>query len=98
MKLYKQSMAAIAALFLILATFASADTIAEDSKVTTEFTLKLQNGKVVATTDGKDPVTFQMGKQGMMPAVQAEMLGMEVGDSKKVISHARHLVLDASIF
>jgi len=84
MKFYTQSMAVVAALLLFLSTFAFADTIAEDSKVTTEFTLKLPSGKVVATTDGKDPVTFQMGKEGMMPAVQAQMLGMEVGDSKEV--------------
>ena len=82
MKLMKSNGAIVFALILLLSNLGLADAIAEDSKVTTEFTLKLQDGTVVATTEGKEPVTFQMGSKAMMPAVQSQMVGLEAGDTK----------------
>ena len=82
MKLMKSNGAIVFALILLPSNLGLADAIAEDSKVTTEFTLKLQDGTVVATTEGKEPVTFQMGSKAMMPAVQSQMVGLEAGDTK----------------
>ncbi|MCA9779671.1 MAG: FKBP-type peptidyl-prolyl cis-trans isomerase [Candidatus Eremiobacteraeota bacterium] len=82
MRLVKTQGAVVLALLLLLSSFAVAEAIAEDSKVTTEFTLKLQDGTVVATTEGKEPVTFQMGSKAMMPAVQSQIVGMEEGQTK----------------
>jgi len=82
MRLVKTQGAFVLALLLLLSSFAVAEAIAEDSKVTTEFTLKLQDGTVVATTEGKEPVTFQMGSKAMMPAVQSQIVGMEEGQTK----------------
>mgnify|MGYP000206299012 CR=1 FL=1 len=48
MKLMKSNGAIVFALILLLSNLGLADAIAEDSKVTTEFTLKLQDGTVVA--------------------------------------------------
>jgi FKBP-type peptidyl-prolyl cis-trans isomerase 2 len=83
MNLHKFRSATIVALVFFLSSIALGDAIAEDSTVTTEFTMSLQDGTVVATTEGKEPVTFTMGEDKMMASVQNQMVGLEEGESKE---------------
>lgn len=53
--------------------------------VSIEYTLKLKDGLVVASTDGQRPVTFIQGAGKVVPGLERELTGMKVGDSKDVV-------------
>ncbi len=52
-------------------------------KVTIEFTLRLDDGTTVETNIGT-PVVYEQGGDIMLPALQAEIAGLKVNDTKTV--------------
>lgn len=56
--------------------------VADGHIVAIEFTLKDEDGSVIETTQGKEPIVFTMGDSRMLPGIAAVILGMEVGASK----------------
>ena len=53
--------------------------IQNGSNVTIEYTLKLDDGEVVDTSEGRDPFVYQHGAQQILPALEAQIAGLEVG-------------------
>ncbi len=53
-------------------------------KVTIEFTVQLDDGTTVETNVGGTPVVYEQGGNMMLPALQAEIAGLKVNDTKKV--------------
>jgi len=45
---------------------------------------KLEDGSVFDTSDGRDPLTFQLGKGMVVPGFETAVTGMEVGEKKTV--------------
>lgn len=46
------------------------------------YTMKLKSGQVVGTTRGGKPLEFVLGKGKVLQAMEKEILGMEIGQSK----------------
>jgi len=46
------------------------------------YTGKLEDGSVFDTSQGRDPLTFQLGKGQVVPGFEAAVMGMEVGEKK----------------
>lgn len=46
------------------------------------YTMKLKSGQVVGTTRGGKPLEFVLGKGKVLQALEKEILGMEIGQSK----------------
>jgi FKBP-type peptidyl-prolyl cis-trans isomerase SlyD len=75
----------------LLALLAAAPAIAQPnavvekgSSVKIEYTLKDDKGAVIDTNAGKDALAFTQGSQQIIPGLDKALLGMKVGDSKKV--------------
>jgi hypothetical protein len=58
--------------------------VGEGQKVSVEFTLKLDDGTIVDSNVGKDPLVFQSGQKEIMPALEQGLMGMKVNDTKKL--------------
>jgi len=58
--------------------------VTEGSKVSIEYTLKLDDGTVADTNVGGEAMTYTQGASQILPALESELAGLEVGDSKHV--------------
>jgi FKBP-type peptidyl-prolyl cis-trans isomerase 2 len=45
----------------------------------------LEDGTQVDTNVGEDPLVFVLGSQQVFPALEQELLGLKIGDTKKVV-------------
>ncbi len=52
--------------------------------VTVHYTGKLDNGEVFDTSEGKDPIEFELGAGNIIPGFEAAVVGMEEGDTADV--------------
>lgn len=59
-------------------------TIHEGSVVSFDYTLSDQDGKVLETSKGKQPMTYTHGKGQIIPGLERELSGLKAGDEKKV--------------
>jgi FKBP-type peptidyl-prolyl cis-trans isomerase SlyD len=80
-------LAAAAALLLVAAPLRAEDkpaVIVEGSKVSLEYTLKLDDGRTVDSNVGGEPLDFEQGKHQILPALEKQLLGLGVNDTKQV--------------
>ncbi len=59
-------------------------TIAENKVVTIEYTLKNDQGEVLDTSEGREPLVYLHGSQGIIPGLENALTGKVVGDSLTV--------------
>lgn len=52
--------------------------------VRVHYTGRLENGKVLATSKGKDPLLVNIGSQRHIPGFEKSLVGMEPGESKTI--------------
>lgn len=71
---------------LISCLVSSADNLAieKGKKVKMDYVL-LINSEQVETTQGKAPLEFTVGSGSIIPGLEAQLMGMKIGDEKKVI-------------
>jgi FKBP-type peptidyl-prolyl cis-trans isomerase SlyD len=55
--------------------------IADKSVVSFEYTLKDDDGKVLDTSDGRDPLTYLHGSGNIIPGLEKALAGKSAGDS-----------------
>lgn len=61
------------------------DKIVENgSLVSLEYTLTGEDGKVIDSNKGKDPLKYTQGQSQIVPGLEKQMAGMKVGGEKKV--------------
>lgn len=48
------------------------------------YTGKLEDGSVFDSSEGRDPLTFELGKKMVVPGFETAVTGMEVGEKKTV--------------
>lgn len=74
------------AFFLSAATaMAGSDkVIGEGSKVSIEYTLTIDDDKVVDSNVGKAPLVYEQGKGMIIPGLESRLTGLKVNDTKKV--------------
>jgi FKBP-type peptidyl-prolyl cis-trans isomerase SlyD len=58
--------------------------VSDDVVVSINYTLTVE-GQVVDTTEGDEPLQFLQGHQNIIPGLERELAGMEIGDSKQVV-------------
>lgn len=57
----------------------------EDGKqVSIEYTLALDDGQIVDSNVGKEPLTYQHGQGQIIPGLERHLAGLNVDDTKKV--------------
>jgi FKBP-type peptidyl-prolyl cis-trans isomerase 2 len=84
----RRACAAVA--FALLAASAAAaeeepaKVIADGSKVSIEYTLKLDDGSTADTNVGGEPLVYEQGKGQILPTLEKELAGLEVDDTKKL--------------
>jgi FKBP-type peptidyl-prolyl cis-trans isomerase 2 len=80
---------------LVLATFsslsmadaqegASPATISDGKSISMEYTLTLEDKKVLDTNVGGEPLNFTQGSHQIIPGLETALEGMKVGESKQV--------------
>ncbi len=52
--------------------------------VTMNYSLRLDSGKVVDSSEGKEPLTFEFGQEEIIPGLERELVGMQRGDAKEI--------------
>jgi FKBP-type peptidyl-prolyl cis-trans isomerase SlyD len=62
----------------------STSTVQKDSVVSLLYVLKDKEGTVIDQTEGGDPLVYIHGHDNIIPGLEKEMLGLKVGDKKKV--------------
>ena len=74
--------------------------VTDGARVSIEYTLKLDDGSVADSNVGGDALTYQQGASQILPALEKELLGMKVGDSKQVALTAAqgYGEVDSSLF
>lgn len=58
--------------------------ISAGDKVRIHYTAKLEDGTVVDSSEGKDPLEFEAGSDQLISGVSNAVIGMEKGESKTV--------------
>lgn len=82
---------AVLLVFFVLCphTVALAGGAVENGKqVTLNYVLQI-NSEVVESTQNKEPLTFIVGNHSVVPGLEAQMMGMTVGQEKKIIIDAK---------
>lgn len=52
--------------------------------VTINYTLKLDSGQVVDSTDGRQPFSFLTGSGQIIPGLERQLMGLEQGDEREI--------------
>lgn len=84
----KSSIAALAALFFLAGAPSQAQeevpVIKDGSTVSIEYTLKLADGSTADTNVGGEPLVYTHGEQQILPALEAELEGMQAEETREV--------------
>jgi FKBP-type peptidyl-prolyl cis-trans isomerase SlpA len=59
--------------------------IAQGSRITMHFALKLSEEQVVDSTFDKEPATFVLGDGNLLPGFEEHLIGLTTGDSKSFL-------------
>lgn len=62
--------------------------IQNGKKVSLEYTVFLADGTQIDSNVGEDPLVFVLGQHQVFPALEQELLGLKVGDTKKITLRA----------
>ncbi len=52
--------------------------------VSIEYSIRLDDGRTVASNVGREPLTFRPGEQEILPAVEEQLQGLRADDSKEI--------------
>jgi FKBP-type peptidyl-prolyl cis-trans isomerase SlyD len=58
--------------------------IEEGSRVSIEYTLKLDDGSTADTNVGEEPLVYEQGSHQILPALERELAGMKVEEEREV--------------
>jgi FKBP-type peptidyl-prolyl cis-trans isomerase SlyD len=59
--------------------------IKNGQKISVEYSVFLEDGTQVDTNVGENPLVFVLGEHQVFPALEQALLGLKIGDTKKVI-------------
>ncbi len=58
--------------------------IGPNTVVTMDYTLRLDSGEVVDSSEGREPLVFQFGQGQIVPGLERGLAGLQSGDQKEV--------------
>ena len=53
-------------------------------KITIHFTVKTEDGRIVESSNGKEPQTFQVDDRNLLPGLNKALLGLKKGEKKTI--------------
>jgi FKBP-type peptidyl-prolyl cis-trans isomerase SlyD len=59
--------------------------VAAKTVVTVEYTLRNAAGEVLDTSDGSEPLAYLHGSEQIVPGLERELEGLQIGDEKDVV-------------
>lgn len=59
--------------------------VCEDNVVSIEYTVRLDDGEVIDTSEGNEPLQYIHGHQMIIEGLEEALSSMEVGDTKEVV-------------
>jgi len=59
--------------------------VSDGKIVCLDYTLRLDNDEVVDSSQDREPIQFVQGQQQIVPGLEKELYGMEVGEEKQVV-------------
>ncbi len=59
-------------------------TVGKDRVVRFEYVLKLDDGEVIDSSEGQEPLTYLHGHGNIIPGLERQMEGMEVGEERDI--------------
>ena len=66
--------------------------IGSQTQVTLHFAIRLENGDLVDSTEGKAPATFCVGDGNLLPGFEQALFGLKAGDKRSLpISPEQHV-------
>lgn len=68
----------------VVAVDVAAEEIEEGKEVAIEYVVRLDDGTVADTNQGREPLVFEHGEGKILPALESELEGMEPGDEVEV--------------
>jgi FKBP-type peptidyl-prolyl cis-trans isomerase SlyD len=60
-------------------------TVRDDMMVSLDYTLRLDDGQVADTSEGREPLEFIQGQGNIIPGLEKELYGMALGEQKLVV-------------
>lgn len=60
-------------------------TVSDHMVVSLDYVLRLEDGEVVDTSEGRDPLEYLQGHGQIIPGLEEALTGMNVGDEKDVV-------------
>lgn len=75
---------AVCALAFPALSQADEETVSDGKAVSIEYTLKLDDGSVVDTNVGNEPLTYTQGSSQIIPGLEEGLEGMKVGETRQV--------------
>jgi FKBP-type peptidyl-prolyl cis-trans isomerase 2 len=61
-----------------------ASVVSEGNRISIQYTLKLDDGSIADSNVDGEALTYEQGKGQLLPALEQELLGLKIGDSKQV--------------
>jgi FKBP-type peptidyl-prolyl cis-trans isomerase 2 len=58
--------------------------VGPNTVVTMDYTLRLDSGKVVDSSEGKEPLVFEYGQEQIIPGLERGLAGMRAGERKEI--------------
>ncbi|HZD11561.1 MAG TPA: peptidylprolyl isomerase [Candidatus Binatia bacterium] len=58
--------------------------VQDDVVVSIDYTLRLEDGEVIDSSEGRAPLQYLQGQGQIVPGLERELYGMNVGDEKEV--------------
>lgn len=62
--------------------------VADEMVVSLDYTLRLDDEQVIDSSEGREPLQFIQGQGHIVPGLEKELYGMEVGEQKQVTVQA----------
>lgn len=59
--------------------------IGPNTTIAIDYTVRLESGEVVDSTEGGQPLVFHFGREEIIPAVERELTGLGPGDRREVV-------------
>ena len=60
-------------------------TVQDNMAVSLDYTLRLADGQIVDTSEGREPLVFIQGQGQIIPGLERELYGMALGEEKDVV-------------
>ncbi len=59
--------------------------VGPNTTIAIDYTVRLESGEVVDSTEGQKPLVFHFGREEIIPGLERELTGLEPGDHRELV-------------